>query len=152
MAKIIKITLVILCMALIFWFSSDTADDSTKKSDGFIVKTCEFVLGRELTEAEKEKYIEELVFIVRKGAHFSIYLVLGLLIMSYFKEIYLVNKKGLLIAFIICFLYACSDEIHQLFVPGRSGEIKDVLIDSCGSFIGIHFYYFVSMIRRRLHE
>ena len=51
-----------------------------------------------------------------------------------------------------CVFYAAIDEIHQLFVPGRSGEIKDVLIDSCGSFIGIHFYYFVSMIRRRLHE
>lgn len=152
MVKIIKITLVILCMALIFWFSSDTADDSTKKSDGFIVKTCEFVLRRKLTETEKEKYIEDLVFVVRKGAHFSIYLILGVLIMSYFKEIYLVNNKGLLIAFIICFLYACSDEIHQLFVPGRSGEFRDVLIDSMGGLIGIHLYYFISTIRRRLHE
>lgn len=152
MVKIIKLTLVILCMILIFWFSSDTADDSTKKSDGFIVKTCEFVLGRELTEKEKDKYIEDLVFIVRKGAHFSIYLILGILIMSYFKEIYLINKKGLLIAFLICFLYACTDEIHQLFVPGRSGEIRDILIDSTGSLVGIYIYYFISMIRRRLHE
>lgn len=152
MVKIIKITLIILCMALIFWFSSDNADDSNKKSDGIIVKVCELVLGRELTEVEKEKYIGDLYLVVRKGAHFTIYLVLGLLIMSYFKELYLVNKKGLLIAFIICFLYACSDEIHQLFVPGRSGDFRDVLIDSMGSIIGIHFYYFISTIRRRLHE
>ena len=150
--KIIKLSLVILCMLLIFSFSSDTADASTKKSDGIIIKTCEFVLGRELTEAEKEKYIDNFVFIVRKGAHFSIYMVLGLLIMSYFKELYLINNKGLLIAFIICFLYACSDELHQYFVPGRSSEFFDVLIDSSGSILGIYIYYFISTIRRKLHE
>ena len=55
MKKIIKLTLVILCMALIFCFSSDNADASTKKSDGIIIKTCEFVLGRELTEEEKNE-------------------------------------------------------------------------------------------------
>ena len=150
--KIIKLSLVILCMLLIFSFSSDTADVSTKKSDGIIIKTCEFVLGRELTESEKEKYIDNFVFIVRKGAHFSIYMVLGLLIMSYFKELYLINNKGLLIAFIICFLYACSDELHQYFVPGRSSEFFDVLIDSSGSILGIYIYYFISTIRRKLHE
>lgn len=152
MMKIIKLTLVILCMALIFWFSSDTADDSTKKSDGFIVKSCEFVLRRKLTENEKGKYIEDLVFIVRKGAHLSIYLVLGILIMSYFKEIYLVSNKGLFLTVIICFLYACSDEIHQLFVPGRSGEIRDVLIDTTGGVLGAYIYYFIFTIRRRLYE
>ena len=150
--KIIKLSLVILCMLLIFSFSSDTADVSTKKSDGIIIKTCEFVLGRELTESEKEKYIDNFVFIVRKGAHFSIYMVLGLLIMSYFKELYLINNKGLLIALIICFLYACSDELHQYFVPGRSSEFFDVLIDSSGSILGIYIYYFISTIRRKLHE
>lgn len=152
MKKIIKLTLVILCMVLIFCFSSDDARESTKKSDGIIIKTCEFVLGRELVEEEKVKYIDDFVFIVRKGAHLTIYLILGVLLMSYFKELYLVNKKGLIIAFIICFLYACSDEIHQAFVPGRSAEFRDVLIDSLGSFIGIYFYYFINIIRRRLHE
>lgn len=152
MKKTIKLILIILCMILIFTFSSDTADVSTKKSDSVIVKTCEVLMGRKLTEKEKEKYIDKLVFVVRKGAHFSIYLILGLLIMSYFKEIYLVSNKGLFIAILICFLYACSDEVHQLFVPGRSGEITDVLIDTTGGLVGSYLYYFIFTIRRRLHE
>ena len=152
MVKFIKLILIIVCMILIFSFSSDSSTVSTKKSDGVIVKTCEFFLRRKLTLDEKEKYIEKLVFVVRKGAHFTIYLILGFLVMSYFKEIYMVNNKGLLFAFIICFLYACSDEIHQLFVPGRSGEIRDVLIDSMGSIVGSYIYYFIFTIRRRLHE
>ena len=150
MIKFIKLILIITCMTLIFCFSSDNAELSTKKSDGVIIKTCEFILRRNLTEDEKEKYIEKLVFVVRKGAHFSIYFILGLLIMSYLKEIYMINNKGLLLAFIICFLYACSDEIHQLFVPGRSGEFRDVLIDSTGSVLGCHIYSFIFNIRRRL--
>ena len=62
MKKIIKLTLVILCMVLIFCFSSDDARASTKKSDGIIIKTCELVLGRELIEEEKVKYIADFVF------------------------------------------------------------------------------------------
>ena len=47
-----------------------------------------------------------------------------------------INKKYLL-AFLICVIYAISDEIHQLFVPGRAGQVRDVLIDSAGSLLGI---------------
>ena len=38
---------------------------------------------------------------------------------------------------VFCFLYACSDEIHQLFVPGRSGMFTDVLIDTGGAVTGM---------------
>ena len=78
MIKFIKLILIITCMTLIFCFSSDNAELSTKKSDGVIIKTCEFILRRNLTEDEKEKYIEKLVFVVRKGAHFSIYFIFNI--------------------------------------------------------------------------
>lgn len=152
MRKTIKLILIILCMMTIFMFSSDSANESSKKSDGLIIKTCETVLRRKLTSYEKEKYVSKLEFIVRKSAHLFIYLILGLLVISYFKEINLINNKGILIAFMICFLYACSDEIHQYFVPGRSCELRDVLIDSTGSLIGIYIYNFIYSVRRRLHE
>jgi VanZ family protein len=45
-------------------------------------------------------------------------------------------------SFILCFLYACSDEIHQLYVPGRSGNIKDVFVDSIGISLVLVVYYF----------
>ena len=47
-----------------------------------------------------------------------------------------INKK-IIISLILGFVYACSDEIHQTFVAGRSGEARDVLIDTSGVFIGI---------------
>ena len=48
------------------------------------------------------------------------------------------------IALAVSVVYATTDEIHQLFVPGRSGEVRDVLIDSLGALIGI---LIISLIR-----
>jgi len=47
------------------------------------------------------------------------------------------------LAFTYCFLYACSDEIHQLFVPGRSGKFTDVLIDSAGALLAVLLCFLV---------
>ena len=61
-----------------------------------------------------------------------------------FMSVYEDNiKKAIIIAFLCTFLYACSDEFHQLFIPGRSGEFRDVMIDSTGGIIGIVFTTFI---------
>ena len=147
--KVIKIILVLICMITIFTFSNDSSYESTKKSNKLIITFAEMFNKKELSKSEKEKYIDRFVVIVRKGAHLSIYLILGLLFASLLKEYNISNKNMIIYGILFCFLYACSDEIHQLFVPGRSGEVLDVLIDTVGSFIGIGIYY---LIRRRKHE
>ena len=49
-----------------------------------------------------------------------------------------INVKHIyFISFIICFLYASSDEFHQLFVPGRSGQVTDIFIDLIGVVLGL---------------
>ena len=50
-------------------------------------------------------------------------------------------KKAIIIAFLGTFLYACSDEFHQLFIPGRSGEFRDVMLDSSASLIANYLFY-----------
>ena len=148
--KIIKILLVLIIMFTIFKFSSERDTVSTKRSDGIIIRTCEFVLGRQLSDKEKEIYLEKYVVYVRKTAHFTLYFLLGLTYISLLKEFNLNDKKLLIYIIIFVFIYACSDEIHQLFVPGRSGEITDVLIDTTGGILA-SFIYTVFRIRRRLH-
>lgn len=145
--KVIKLILIILWMVLIFSFSGDTGEVSTKKSDGFIIRMVETVLNRDLSDDEKEKWTTYLVIPVRKGAHLGVYLILGVLIINFVLEIISLNNKSKLISLIIAFLYACSDEIHQLLVPGRSGQISDVLLDTIGAVIGILVFSF--LIRRR---
>lgn len=141
MRKIIKIVLVLVWMIMIFLLSNDTAVQSSKKSDGFIIKSVSFVLQRDLTSNEKENVLKYLVVPVRKLAHLFIYFVLGILIISLLKEYRVLNSKVLILSIFICFLYACSDEVHQLFILGRSGEIRDVFIDTFGSFLGILSFY-----------
>ena len=122
---IIKILLVILWMIVIFCFSNQKATDSSKLSDGFIKNT---ICKINTSNCNTKTYVKP----VRKSAHFCVYLILGLLVMNCFK----INKKYILYSVIICLLYSISDEVHQMFISGRSGELLDVFIDTFGSFIG----------------
>ena len=141
--KVIKVILVLLWMVMIFLLSNEEAVKSSKKSDGLIIRSVELFTGKSLSVQEKEKVLRYLVFPVRKCAHLSLYLILGILVISLLREYMVINNKLVFWALLICFLYACSDEIHQLFVPGRSGEVRDVLIDTLGSILGVSFYYLV---------
>ena len=139
--KVIKFTLVICCMLIIFMFSSDSGTASSKKSDSVIINLVEVISNKKVNNKDRDKYIEKYVFPVRKCAHFTIYLILGILVISLLSEYSILNFKTVLYTLLIVFLYACSDEFHQLFVSGRSSEIGDVLIDSSGGFIGSYLYY-----------
>ena len=136
-------------MLTIFILSGERDTKSTSRSDGVIIRTTEFILGRKLTEKEKELYINKYVVVVRKTAHFALYFVLGLAFISFLKEFDLSNKKLLIYTILFVFIYACSDEIHQLFVRGRSGEITDVLIDTLGGVLS-SIIYINFRIRRKL--
>ncbi len=147
--KIVKLILIILCMLFIFSLSSDNGEVSEAKSDSLIVKVTETILHRKLTVEEKEKYIEKTVVFVRKSAHFTMYFILGLLVISFLKEFGL-SRKSIIISIIVVLLYAVSDEIHQTFIPGRSGEVLDVLIDTIGGSLSTLLYYLI--YRRIKHE
>lgn len=44
--------------------------------------------------------------------------------------------KGVGLTILICILYAISDEVYQLFVPGRGGQVSDVILDIVGAIVG----------------
>ncbi len=120
--KIILIVFIILWMGLIFYFSSLNGNESENQSRGFVSR---------LT-TEDESVIDIIDPIIRKVAHMGVYFVLALLVSLLLKEYNIDLKHILLFTFLICLLYAISDEIHQLFVIGRSGKTIDVFIDSLG--------------------
>lgn len=140
MKKWIKLILIIICMGVIFSFSSDNAVDSTKKSDGLIIRVSSILSKDKLTKEEQVAVINKFVKPVRKSAHFLIYMVLGILLISFLGEFSITRRKMILLAIFLAFLYACSDEVHQLFVTGRSGQFSDVILDTMGSVTGIYLY------------
>lgn len=131
--KILLWALVIGCMIMIFSFSAQGAGESKDLSDGLLIRLLDFLhidLPGEM--------VEFLRGFIRKVAHFCIYGLLGFLVYLLFGCGYdMTAKKAWPAAIVWCMVYAASDEVHQLFVPGRSGMVKDVFIDTAGSLCGI---------------
>lgn len=131
-------------MCLIFFLSHQPADDSDKVSNGIIEKiihTAQIISGHEFNDNELEMISNYLIFPVRKLAHFLIYFILGVLFFN-LLILYKIDIQSIFkLSILFCIIYACSDEIHQLFIFGRSGELRDVFIDSIGSLLGIMLSY-----------
>ena len=120
MNKRVNLLLIILWMIVIFIMSSFNANSSSNQSN-FIVNIISNIFNI--------SNIETLTIIVRDLAHFMEYFILGILMYNY--------DKNILRIITICILYAISDEVHQIFVPGREFQYSDISIDSLGSIIGI---------------
>ena len=123
--------------AAIFWFSAQPAAESTEMSD--TVSHLILLLGTKLgffhgNPAQYADLIELMSFPIRKAAHMTEYLVFYYTVRFGLRFTYRTSnvKHRLLTALAIVFLYACTDEFHQFFVPGRAGRFTDVLIDCFG--------------------
>lgn len=124
--RIFIIILICVWMKLVFNFSAQNANESSNLS-----LWVASLLTKDLNFQEVlEPYI-------RKVAHFTEYAIGGGLYLSLFATFKIKEEKQILLASIIGFLYAVSDEFHQLFIEGRSGQIKDVFIDTLGVITGV---------------
>ena len=140
MKKIISFIVLILWMIVIFSFSSADANKSTGTSDKVITTIIEIkdkITNNETPNNEKEIIVKNSSFYIRKIAHITEYLILGFLMFNLLKQYSVTN---IYYAIGLSILYSCTDEFHQLFISGRSGSIRDVLIDSIGILIGTYLY------------
>ncbi len=115
--------LVAICMGVIFYFSARPAVQSSEQSAVF-VEWLKKLFG------ENEMFS----FIVRKLAHFLEFAGLALLFNIALYFTYLKTKPHMAVIFTA--LYAASDEIHQIFVDGRSCQLVDWGIDVFGAVCG----------------
>ena len=136
--KIVLRVLIVIWMIVIFIFSNQVSDKSSNTSGNSIKFILEKLsITKNMDEQQIAELVESLQTPIRKLAHFSIYTIGGVLTSIYFSLDAKNIKKNILLAFIFCVIYAITDEIHQHFVPGRSCELRDVLIDSSGAMLGI---------------
>ena len=128
--RILLTLLIIIWMGVIFCFSNQTGPKSSSSSQSVI-----YLIGHISLSTDAFSFIE---FVIRKCAHMFVYFVLSILTMllMFTYETYPLRFKCF-ISLLVSFLYACSDELHQFFVGGRSASFRDVLIDSTGACIGI---------------
>ena len=131
--------LTILWMIFIFVMSQTPGNDSSKQSN-FIVDIIIHILP--ITR-------DTLSFIVRKCAHMTEYAILGWLAFAFSGTFEMRQKVHYIAALGFAFCYASTDEFHQLFIPGRSGQFTDVCIDTAGAAIGLLLLAILLKIGRR---
>lgn len=128
----------LLWMAVIFWFSAHTGNESSAQSGGIVHQLIRLFFPHysEWTIHKQELYMNLLTVLVRKAGHTFEFLLLGLLFAGCQSWKFSL-KRTLFTAWILTVCYAASDEIHQYFVPERACRLTDVLIDSMGAAAGL---------------
>lgn len=143
-------------LVLIFYMSAQDGSESSNSS-GVIVKTVVRIMFKDfesLDEASQTEIMTTATQIIRKVAHFTEYFLLSWAAFFHFTVINerVAIKRKLLWTFLFSALYAVSDEIHQLFVPGRSGNIKDVVIDCMGALLTVVIILLIRLIKEEKNK
>lgn len=142
----------VIMMIIIFVFSSkpaEVSDESSMTIAGYIYSVFEKIYGNEKTDEERMAKLETLDHIVRKGAHVTEF---ALLAASFAWPLSLDKMEGLRLAVTsvgLAATYAAADEFHQTFVPGRSGNVKDICIDTAGAALGYGVFIFLMHFCRK---
>ena len=124
--RIFLIILIVLWTWLIFSFSSQDGGESS----GLSRKVVEFFVKDPDLVNKIEPY-------ARKVAHFSEYSLGGILFISLFSTYNWTDRRKITTSILLGVWYAIMDELYQLMIPGRSGALKDVYIDSLGIATGV---------------
>lgn len=143
--------LVVVWMGIIFALSATPVEKSWELSGSIADK----IAVSDSSDEEDQREEGELSFkdkvniLVRKGAHMAEYFILcGLLLWALVGTIRK-DKVALYSAIVVSIVYAGIDELHQLTVPGRTGNIMDVLVDSLGVLALVIAYKLLMAIRER---
>ncbi len=131
---IVKIALLVTWMLIIFLLSNEPSSVSSERS-GAIVEVAK-TLGTSLPN-------DVLTFVTRKLAHIIAYFILGILMFLVVRAYTPKARKAVLLSVLFLCLYAITDELHQTLVPGRSGEVRDVLIDTTAGALGAAGTYYI---------
>lgn len=133
--RIIYLILVVIWMIIVFSFSNQNGVKSQGSSDIITDKIIE--ISDDYFALDIKSSEDMISFAVRKLAHFSIYFLGGILIYNFINT-FSINKKYIIIfSIVLGAVYACTDELHQLFIDGRSAQMMDVFIDSCGVVLAV---------------
>lgn len=129
----------------IFVLSAQTAELSSELSEGFL----NTALGRLLASLLPRLTEKGIFNDIRKYAHLFEYFCLGVTSCLFFTEWEEPRLlRGALHSAAFSVFYACTDELHQIFVPGRAGQIADVCIDATGIVLGAALVFLI--LKRRI--
>ena len=152
--RIISFLPVLFMMVLIFGFSSQNSDVSGAQSSGITKELLEDI-GR-LVPSLKAQWnpstFELIETIVRKLAHCTEYALLGISLNYHLHVCGNDKRRRILKSIFWGVFYAATDEFHQLFVSGRSGQFSDVCIDGIGVLLGSMIFLVSLNLKNRIGQ
>ncbi|MDF2542377.1 MAG: hypothetical protein K0S47_2095 [Herbinix sp.] len=140
-------------MVIIFSFSAKEAkrsDESSLTIANSLLETYENISNVTLDNVSRIQTLSSINHIVRKGAHFSEYALLAITLAFHFYVWGKRKYKLALLSILLTAAYAATDEFHQLFVAGRSGELKDVGIDTSGAIFGTILFFLLLLLMKKI--
>ena len=138
---------VLLWMAVIFYLSSQPAETSNGLSRGvteMIIKSIDMIYPLDVETSTASDWIDRMNNIVREYAHAAVFLILALFVLGALRRSGMRGFRAFFAAFAFCVAYALTDEVHQIFVPGRAWELGDLARDLCGALLGLVLYSIAS--------
>ena len=123
-------------MAIIFAFSQQPGGESGNLSKVVLAWIAEFGLDLQII------FGDQAFLFIRKLAHFTEYFILYTLLLLAWGDFY--QNRWRILG--ITIIYAATDEFHQLFIPGRVGDIFDVGVDSLGGLFALGFWAMMNWI------
>ncbi|NFO11355.1 acetobutylicum phosphotransbutyrylase [Clostridium botulinum] len=155
MKKVVCIFLSILCLCFIFFNSSQNGTESNIRSNTVVEKVIEDVKESDMNISIISKIrinINEFNLLIRKFAHgfeFGILSITLFISFSFFTK----NKINTVIyTLFLVLIFAVIDEFLQLYIPGRSSSVKDVVIDFIGGCLGIIVTKLLGGIKCKNHD
>lgn len=148
--KVLTVFLLVGWMTIIFVFSAQQAEESGEMSGSVAIQIldgAERVFGIDLSELDRFHMVEKLSYPIRKSAHMTEYAILALLAFLFWQAFGIERKRAYRFSFFLAVVYAATDELHQIFVPGREGKFTDVCIDAVGALIGLWILW---MVQRKM--
>ena len=143
----------ILCMLAIFILSAQPATKSNTNSKmvlNQIVDTTMKLGGSDITEQQKTELVDKVNSVARELMHAAVYFVMAIFLQITILGIFRRKLLSMFITFTFCVAYGISDEIHQLFIPGRTFQLIDLVMDTGGASAAIVLVVLVYIIRKNL--
>lgn len=138
--------------AVIFWFSAQTGAESGEISDRLAFDLLRLDTHNPWTLSEVQYALFQLVtFLLRKAAHMAVYFVLTAFLLLALGRLFSSTRRQAAWAIGLCATLAALDELHQYFVPGRSCQLRDVVIDTLGGLCFLLLWAAVRAVKRRRH-
>ncbi|MCB2289981.1 VanZ family protein [Clostridium sp. CS001] len=136
-------------LAVIFYNGTRQGEVSQKSSKEIVKVISRFINISPATMERASIKFSNANYYVRKNAHFFQYLILSILICSVARQLKLCKSTQIFLVLFLLLFFSVADEFIQGYIPGRTSNVFDIIIDFSGGVLGMLIFSFKIRSRKR---